>query len=199
MRTNPYHARLTLLLVVITGLLLVPARFASANLIANGDFETKDFTGWTTIPAASGSGFGVQPGFPPDLTYVAAFGATGVDFDGISQTFATVPGAFYTVTFFYQVATPPSVLDNEFKVLWGGSTIFDNANAISGYGTFTFTEQATGTSTTLEFDGRNRPGFDFLDDVSVTSVPDTGSTFGLLCLALTALFGASRLRSIRLA
>lgn len=32
-----------------------------------------------------------------------------------------------------------------------------------------------------------------------TAVPDTGSTFALLLLALTALFGASRFRSLRLA
>jgi hypothetical protein len=37
--------------------------------------------------------------------------------------------------------------------------------------------------TTLEFDGRNAPWFDYLDDVSVT-VPDAGSTLPLLSFAL---------------
>jgi len=38
-----------------------------------------------------------------------------------------------------------------------------------------------------------------LTDAGDDPVPDLGSTFGLLCLALAAVFGASRLRSIRFA
>lgn len=51
-------------------------------------------------------------------------------------------------------------------------------------------DPSNGASITVKFD----------DDGDVaTTVPDSGSTFGLLVLALAALFGASRLRSIRLA
>ena len=56
-----------------------------------------------------------------------------------------------------------------------------------GFATFTFHEIATGTSTTLVFEGRNAPSFDFLDNVSVVATPDGGSTFSLLGVALLGL------------
>jgi hypothetical protein len=76
---------------------------AKANLITNGDFETGDFTGWTVTHAPSGSGIFVDHGPGPDTTFGAVFAATGTGLDAISQTFATTPGASYTLTFFYQV------------------------------------------------------------------------------------------------
>jgi hypothetical protein len=169
--------------------LLAPSRLASANLVTNGDFETGDFTAWTVTHAATGSGIGVNFGFGPDSTQGAFFGATGHDFDAISQSFATSPGAFYTLTFFYQVLTPPSGSpDNHFRALFDGNVVYDNLNAISGFGTFTFHVQATGSLTTLEFEGYNVPGLDFLDDVSVTpGVPDASSSVLLLGLALAAI------------
>jgi len=89
----------------------------------------------------------------------------------------------------YQVATAGVSSGNEFRVLFNGNVIFDNAAAIAGYGMFTFDHLlATGTSTTLEFEGRNGPAFDFLDNVSVTqNVPDAGSSALLLGLALVGL------------
>jgi hypothetical protein len=51
------------------------------------------------------------------------------------------------------------------------------------------------------FDTSNNQAIDatFDDDAATAEAPDTGSTFALLFLALTALFGANRLPSIRLA
>src|SRR5215471_13901460 len=113
----------------------------SANLIVNGDFETGTF-----------------------------FAATGPDFDSISQTFVTTPGAFYDLSFFYQVVEPGSPPDNGFRAIFNGVVVFDNLNAISGFGTFTFNHlQATGSTTTVEFQGRNVRNADFLDDVSIVS------------------------------
>src|SRR5215469_8120849 len=171
--------------VLSIGLLLVAtARSTSAdNLIINGDFETGTFAGWTTTPAATGSNFGVTTLPPAHDTLGAFFGATGTDLDSISQTFPTTPGAFYTVTFFYQVGnpTPPQLAHNEFSVLFNGVSVdtvnipplFPQSDVNPGFGTFTFKNlQATGTMTTLEFQGRNAAsafgGFDYLDDVSVT-------------------------------
>ena len=74
-------------------LFALPIRFASANSIVNGDFETGDFTGWTVTPAASGSNIFVDHGPGPDTTFGAFFGATGTSSDTISQTFATTSGA----------------------------------------------------------------------------------------------------------
>ena len=152
-------------------LLIATARPTSANLIVNGDFETGDFTGWTTTPAASGSNFGVTTLPPsPDGTLGAFFSATGPDFDSISQTFATTPGAFYDLTFFYQpVNNDPGNGNNDFRAIFNGVVLYDNLNTNSGWATFTFTHlQATGTVTTVEFQARNAIGADYLDDVFVT-------------------------------
>jgi protein with PEP-CTERM/exosortase system signal/uncharacterized protein DUF642 len=163
------------------------AHAASANLITNGDFETGDFTGWTVTEAPSGSIIYVaqEPEGPgPDTTFGAVF-ASIADLDSISQTFATTPGAFYTLTFFYHTAVAGN---NEFRVLFGGAIIFDNLNANPGFDTFTFNVRATSALTTLEFDGRNRPSFDFLDNVSVTAgVSDGGSTVSMLGCAFLGL------------
>ena len=158
--------------LLAVGLLLVAtAPLTSAgNLIINGDFETGTFAGWTTMPAPIGSDFGVGPVPPAHDTLGAFFGATGPDFDSISQTFATMPGAFYDLSFFYQVVEPGSPPNNGFRVLVNNIVIFENLNAISGFGTFTFNNLlATASVTTLEFQGRNVLGFDYLDDVSVTA------------------------------
>jgi hypothetical protein len=168
-------------------LLVATARFASANLVTNGDFETGNFTGWTVTPAPSGSDIFVANGPGPDTTLGAFFGATGNDFDVISQTFATTPGATYTLSFFYQVTNigMPIPAHNGFDVLWNGVSIggglFPQFDVNPGWGTFTFNLMATGPSTTLAFEGRNAPSFDFLDDVSVT-IPEP-STLALLVLA----------------
>lgn len=153
-------------------LLIATAGPTSANLIVNGDFQNGNLSGWDTTPAATGSNFGVA-GIPPAHdTLGVYFAATGPDFDSISQTFVTTPGASYHLTFFYQVLdalTPP---DNGFRVLFNGVVIFENLGAISGFGPFSFPNLvATGSLTTLEFQGRNAHDKDFLDDVDLTPTP----------------------------
>src|SRR5262245_17746447 len=80
-------------------LLIAAAQPTFANLIVNGDFETGDFTGWTTTPAATGSDFGVGLVPPAHDTLGAFFSADSSDFDSISQSFVTTPGASYHLTF----------------------------------------------------------------------------------------------------
>ena len=200
MKTN-FHTKMCSMLTALAILLIAPVRFACAvNLVTNGDFETGDFTGWTV----TGTNINVLHGPGPDTTFGAFFGANVSGFSTISQTFATTPGAFYNLTFFYQVTNlgTPFPANNAFDVLWNGASIggglFPQTNVSPGSITPNFIEQATGTSTTLTFEGFNQQSVDFLDNVSVT-VPDTGSTFGLLALALAVLFGASRFRALRLA
>jgi hypothetical protein len=156
--------------VAIGLLFLITAGQTPANLIVNGDFETGTFAGWTTTPAPVGSDFGVGAVPPAHDTLGAIFSANGPDFDSISQTFVTTPGDFYDLSFFYRVDEPASPPDNGLRVLFNGVLVYENLNAISGFGTFTFTHlQATGSTTTVEFQGRNVAGSDYLDDVSVIS------------------------------
>ena len=166
-----------LILSLAIAMLAAAAGLASTNLVTNGDFETGDFTGWTVTHAPSGSNIFVDHGPFPDTTLGAFFGAAGPAFDSISQTFATTPGAFYTLTFFYQVTNlgMPIPANNGFDVLWNGVSIggglFPQFDVQPGFGPFTFHLQATSALTTLEFDGRSAHSFDFLDDVSVTAAP----------------------------
>jgi len=115
-------------ILAIGVLVIATAGPASANLLVNGDFQTGDFTGWTTTAAATGSNFGVTTLPPsPDGTLGAFFSATGSDFDSIKQTFVTTPGAFYDVSFFYQpVNNDPGNGDNGFRALFNGVELYHN-------------------------------------------------------------------------
>jgi len=188
------------LLCAIAIAVVATGRLASANLIVNRGFETGDFTGWTTSPAASGSNLFVAPN-PHSGTYAVSFGALSTDLDAISQTFATTPGNRYNLSFWLELENQ----NNEFQVTFGGVTLLDLIDkgpplGREHYRQFAFSRLAKGSSTTLEFAGRNAPNFSYLDDVSVTpsvSVTDSGSIamlFGVSAAAL--LFARMHFRQI---
>ena len=183
---------------------LIPPAARADNLVANGGFETGDFTGWTTAPAASGSLFGVDNNDPTtnnsgDLphsgTYFAYFGGTTVgSYDGISQDLATVPGTTYQVSFWLANDDGP---ENDFQAYWGGNLILDVNNADPfGYTNYTFTETATSASTQLMFLAYQVPGYFNLDDVSVSSIPEP-SSFVLAGIVSIILGGVSLRRKRR--
>jgi hypothetical protein len=184
---------------LVVGITLSAAtRLTAASLIANGGFETGSFSSWTTTSAASGSQFGVSTTGPHTGTFAAYFSATGSDLDRIDQTFATTAGTLYDLTFWLANDNGGGSPDNGFVVNFGGISFAFGGAADFAYQQFTFSSLATGSSITLDIAGRNASGALLLDDVSVTSrasVPDEGSTFGLLFLSLAAFFGAARFRS----
>jgi hypothetical protein len=172
-------------------MLIITGGLACANFINNPGFETGNFTGWTTTPAAGGSFFGADGHNPHTGTYNAYFGAVGSGLDTISQTFATTAGVIYDLSFW--LSNPDSSGSNEFRVTFGGVIEQDLINASDfGYTLYSFSIVTTGSSLTLEFAGRNGPGFFKLDDVSVeprsaSAVPDTGCSALLLGAALVGL------------
>lgn len=173
-------------------LLLATTPFASANLVVNGGFETGDFSGWTTMSAASGSFYSVGSSGQHSGAHAADFGAFGADLDAISQTFATTPGTIYNLTFWLQEnSTTP--FSSEFRVTFGGVTELDLMDS-SGfpYTEFNYSLLATGSSLTLEFAGRNARALYILDDVDVEAgaagVPDSGSTLAIAVTAFVGLF-----------
>jgi hypothetical protein len=158
-----------------------------ANAILDGGFESGDFADWVVSPPGSGSllfeGGGGHTG-----SFAAWFGAVGSIADTMSQTFTTVPGESYLFSFWIDHAVPDS--SNVFTALWDGLPIVSLVNAGQfGYTEYTLVETATGTSTTIDFSGRDRLSFFRLDDISVTPAespePATAVLFGTGVIGLS--------------
>ena len=183
--------------------------FESGTLANTGSFDTLSagstaITGWTV----TGDGVDYM-----DTYWVAANGTRSIDMlscgtaGGVQQTFDTLPGAIYQVTF--SLAGNP---DGGIKTLTASAAAstanftFDTAGATTSsmnYASQSFTFTATSTSTTLAFSGGVLGGGSscagsVLDNVGVsvlvapsTPIPVGGALGGF---ALLAAFGAYALR-----
>lgn len=154
------------LILSCAAVLLLPG-LASADIVVNGGFETGDFTGWilsgNPIPGAVDISNPHSGNYAADLSAQSSLGY-------LEQFLATTPGTLYNLTYFLASdgGTP-----NEFSAQLNGTTLIDRMNIPSQtYTQYSFSFQATGTSTDLKFGFRNDPGFLHLDDVSVTPVPE---------------------------
>jgi hypothetical protein len=191
------------ILVLSVGILLAAGPLASANLIVNGGFEIGNFSGWS-VTLGSDPVVGVASLAAHDGSYGAYFGSF-YSIDSISQTYATVPGTLYQLSFWLRTdaSRPPSELTlNGFQANFGGTTVFTNypgPYSAFPYTQFTFSELASTDLTTLTFNGWEKTDYSFvhLDDVSVTAiVPEPGSAL-LLGLSLASLFLLSAKRRNR--
>jgi len=141
---------------------------ADLNLVANGDFETGDFTGWqadadTVVPETV-------------YTHLGQFDALLWDFNlgapvSLSQTVQTTPGTVYLLDFFLEnYSGNPLPPPNRFTVNWNGGTVLSVVN--HGYD-LVYTEYqvvVTGGAapeSVLQFIGDNPEGWQ-IDDVSLT-------------------------------
>ena len=163
-----------------------PAIAAGTNLLANGGFETGDFTGWTL---SGNTGYtSVQSSFdgfaPYEGAYFALLGPVGSD-GYLSQTFSDTAGAQYDVSFALgsDGGTP-----NDFGVTVGGFTygpVYD-IPPTGGYTLITGTFVGSGSDTiTLSF--RNDPGYLALDAVSVSTAVPEPSTWAMMGLGFAGL------------
>lgn len=170
-----------LLVITLLGLfgLILPAAVLAdctavpGNIVANCGFETGAFNPeWTTVPAASGSIFGVD-GNPHSGAHAAAFGAVSLQNDYIYQDLATTSGTNYDVNFWLDASQG---VTGQFVALWNGTIFFTQPGDLpGGYFDYNFLLPAsTSGSTRLEFGGNSPPSFYYLDDVSV--VPSAVST-----------------------
>jgi PKD repeat protein len=151
----------------------ISAQFNS-GLVANGSFETGDFTGWTLFGGdpgdnvvSDGAGSGISP---HSGNYLAVLGSYG-SLSCLSQTLTTTAGARYLLSLWLD--SPDGLTPNEFLVSWNGNTLFDETDLPAlGWTNLQFSVWATGTSTVLEFGFRDDPSYLGLDDISVVALPN---------------------------
>ena len=170
---------------LVAVLLVAPMAFANPNLLANGSFQSGDFTGWTEggnfgDTFVENGSFSWYSGDQDGDGYWAALGPVGAD-GTLSQTFATTAGAHYTFSFWFA-----SNGDNpsDFSASWDGVSVLSLTNPNTGipWSLFSFSETGTG-SDTIYFAFADNPAYMALDNVSVTlNQPTTPEPSSLLLL-----------------
>ncbi len=185
---------LRVLLATMALMLMAGPGWARADLIANGGFETGDFTGWSL---ANDDGANHVDTFNPQGgSYAAAFGQYQEDgLVSLSQVVATTSGQSYALSF-WLTAEDGSGAPGEFRASFGGQTLLDLVDVDPfAYTLYTFTVAATSSSSLVEFDSFNDNSFFDLDTVGLAAVPEPSSL--VLCgvgLAGVAGRSARRLR-----
>jgi MYXO-CTERM domain-containing protein len=166
------------------------AASAHANLLANGSFETGDFTGWTLAGNLGYTGVGFEPGFAEDGSYDVIAGPVGSD-GYASQTFSDTAGDTLSVSgwvFGYGDEV------SDFDMTVDGTGLDLNPVQTDGVWTeYSFDATATG-SDTFSVGFRDDPSYIYLDNFSVTE--SASSTPGPVAIAPFALglFGVIRRR-----
>ncbi|MDD5036348.1 MAG: hypothetical protein PHE55_16505 [Methylococcaceae bacterium] len=176
-------------LAVLTAMVGLPA-IAAANSVTNPGFELGGFTGWTTSAPAFGIGvdnnssdvhsgiygvyFGSNPGNPTTASI-------------LNQQIATTVGQQYALTFWLSEYQADD-LGGFFTASMGGNLLVNLIDvAQQDFTRYTANFTASSTTTLLEFQALNLPGFFGLDDVSV--IPTTSSPVSAPATVLNLLAG----------
>jgi PEP-CTERM motif len=172
-------------MLMAMGLSLYSAQPAYATIVANGGFETGDFSGWTPFGNLGFSGVGCVPDVSPadvaEGICAASFGPIG-DTGGISQLLTLDVGSHYQLSFAFM---PDGGIPSSFSVSLGGVLLSLDDPAASGYQIYTFDVFATSALENLVFTFRDDPGFLLLDAVSLV-IPEPG-TIALLAIGLAGM------------
>ncbi len=204
---------------------LATSQATAAELVTNGSFENLSnfnpdgrdtdiltngstaMTGWTVTGGERAEIGWIGPSNPFGLT--ASNGSyfldltgdvDGTPYGGVSQTFRTVSGAKYVVTFDLGSSTNYGIQDG-LTVTAGDQTgvqftTTNNGNNTNLWESETLTFTATGATTTLVFQGdQSNPAYIGLDNVSVSgpAVPEP-TTWALMLVGVAGLGVALRSR-----
>ncbi len=172
--------------------LVAPSAMAATELVNNGNFATKDFTGWTLGSNFNGDWNVVGPGLNnSDTAELGQWDSVAT----MSQTLATTVGNLYDFSF--QLSTPSSGTDfytsqySSFAAAIGGVTVYTSSGPVSGTYNFATPFTATSNATDLTFSFYNYNGYYYLQNVSVqlaqSSIAAPGPIAGT---GLPALMGA---------
>lgn len=173
--------------------MLAVASVARASSIVNGGFETGSLAGWTVDPAVTGSLLFVG-GHGHSSADAAWFGAIAGANDSLEQSFATVPGESYTVSFWLAHGWTDN--RNGFSALWNTTPLLMLNNAPRfGQTQYTFLATATEDTTAIRFSGHALQDYYYLDDIDVTPIPTPEpGTLTLVGLGVTTLVRGRRRR-----
>ena len=200
----------------ILGLIASASPVLADSIVVNGGFEDQGFTtdpitGFTKYGNINGLTLGTGIAHSGDVAFEFN-NAAPIGY--ISQALPTTPGTDYLLSFFFKSSDvsgyPAGAIEDQFVVnvggdastglLIGGTTLFDQTNLPASmapandpynfplsYQQYNFDFIANSASTNLIFGGFNNPSTNFLDDVSVTAVPEP-SSLAIIAGAL-AVFG----------
>lgn len=174
-------------MALAVGLAVTPA--IAAPIVTNGGFETGDFTGWVTNSVS----FSIYTVTSPvsQGQYAAQIAGYNYGPDTLSQTLTTTAGQNYTLSFdLWQDRGTP----NGFSVVWDGVTLYTETDNSHGYLSYSFDVVGTGSDDLL-FAAYNNPAYTYLDNVSVSAVPEA-STWTLMIVGIAGVgFMAYRRKS----
>lgn len=179
-------------------ILLIIAVFVGAalsahaqNIVQNPGFETGSLPPWTNTGDTSFTGVTTVPHSGSYALYSGPVTSDGY----IDQTLPTLAGQAYNVSFWLENTDSSS--ENRFGASLGSVTLVPEGvfAYTPSYIQLSFTNVVPGANADMHFIFYNVPAFFYLDDVSVTAVPEPG-TLGLIALGAVGLVGALRKRLV---
>lgn len=156
---------------LLVGVAVATTSAAFAQVV-NGGFESGDFTGWTTQPASSGSWFFVRSTGAHSGSFSVAFGGYGGISDEIFQSVSATNGGSYVLSFWLNNLN--QLGDDKMTVSWEGQSLFD-ASAPVGWTQYSFNVTAHSATPEVRIAGFDGIDFSYVDDVSLTAVPEPAS------------------------